>query len=65
MSNYSRRNQDYYDTLITRITDSEYADVSTSAWVDELDFNNVFESLFDESYITDKGEVKTLNTLFW
>ena len=58
MSNYSRRNQDYYDTLITRITDSEYADVSTSAWVDELDFNN-------DSYITEDEEVTTLNALFW
>jgi hypothetical protein len=62
----SKQNQNnYYDYLIARTADSEYVDVSTSAWVDELDFSNDFESLFDESYITDKGEVKTLNTLFW
>lgn len=53
--------KNYYDSLAIAISDSEYADVSTSAWKYELDFNN-------DSFTHENEEVyeeNTLNALFW
>jgi len=60
LMNKKQNLNNYYDYLALAISESEYADVSTSTWIHEVDFNN-------DSYITEEevnGE-DTLNALFW
>lgn len=61
LMNKKQNLKNYYDALAIAISDSEYADVSTSTWKHELDFNN---DIFTHENEEVSGE-DTLNALFW